>query len=79
MKWTSVLCLCGRVCHERLRPIKRCYGKDEGRPLEVVFRKEPHVFEVDADKPLISGNAARKSAERRSTNFSREFYPKFLR
>ena len=27
------------VCHERLRSIKRCYSKDEGRPLEVAFQK----------------------------------------
>ena len=26
--------------HERLRLIKRCYSKDEGRPLGVAFQKE---------------------------------------
>lgn len=28
------------VCHERLRPIKRCYSKDEGRSLEIACQKE---------------------------------------
>jgi hypothetical protein len=37
----------GKVCHERLRPIKRCYSKDEGRPLEVAFQKEA------SNRPLL--------------------------
>jgi hypothetical protein len=36
-----------RVRHERLRPIKRCYDKDEGWPLEVAFQK------VASNRPLL--------------------------
>jgi seryl-tRNA synthetase len=31
------------VCQERLRPIKRCYSRDEGRPLEVERWRNPAI------------------------------------
>jgi hypothetical protein len=35
------------VCHERLIPIKRCYSRDEGRPLEAACQKET------SNRPLL--------------------------
>jgi hypothetical protein len=35
------------VCHERLRPIRRCYSKDEGRSLEAAFQRQA------SNRPLL--------------------------